>query len=395
MASDTGSTMPPEQEQQPVPMWSSGRGRHHGPPWARGRWRADEDAPPWWPVDLAWPPDEYAWEANRRRVLRKFLVGLAIFGFIVATMVSFAIAAITGSWDNAGPLRGLMIFFLLAVIFGIIRITRSARGFMTFADVMQAADRVATGDYAVRVNERGSPDTRQLALSFNTMVERLAENDSQRRAFFADIAHELRTPLSVVRGTIEAMLDGVYPADSEHLSPLLDEITVITRLLEDLQLVATAEAGGLKLYREQVDLGELDDDLIAAFSQRAAAASITLRAEIPSGIDIDLDPVRIRQVLENLVSNAIRYTPDGGSVIVSGQETSSGVEVSVIDTGAGMTDEQREKMFDRFVKSADSGGSGLGLSIAKSLIEAHGGRIWATPTEGGGTTVSFSIPRHN
>ena len=374
-------------------MWEPGRGRHYGPPWAQGRWRTSEEAPPWWPSDLAWPPDDHAWQVNRRRVLRKFIVGLALFGFVVATIVSFAITAITGSWDHTGPLRGLMVFFLMALIFGIVRIMRSARGFMTFADVMQAADRVATGDYTVRVNEHGTSDIRQLASSFNTMVERLAENDSQRRALFADIAHELRTPLSVVRGNIEAMLDGVYPADSAHLSPLLDEITVITRLLEDLQLVATAEAGGLKLYREQVDLGEIDDDLIAAFGQRAAAAGIDLRAEIPSGIDVEIDPVRIRQVLENLVSNAIRYTPAGGSVIVTGSEIRTGVEVSVIDSGAGMTDEQRERMFDRFVKSADSGGSGLGLSIAKSLIEAHGGKIWATPTEGGGTTVSFSIPR--
>jgi signal transduction histidine kinase len=246
----------------------------------------------------------------------------------------------------------------------------------------------------VRVNEYGKGDTRQLAVSFNTMVERLEENDVQRRAFFADIAHELRTPLSVVRGTIEAMLDGVYPRDPEHLSPLLDEIAVITRLLEDLQLVATAEAGGLKLYRELVDLGEIDDDLIAAFGPRASSAGITLRAEIPAGIEVEIDPVRIRQVLENLVSNAIRYTPSGGSVVVSGAIVNQDIVVSVVDTGTGMTEEQRSRMFDRFIKSADSGGSGLGLSIAKSLVEAHGGKIWAISTLNGGTTVSFSIPRH-
>lgn len=376
-------------------MWDPQRGRTFGPPWSRGQWRSEDEAPPWWPSDLAWPPDNNAWRINRRRVLRKFFVGLAFFGFVVATLMSFAIAAVTGSWDHAGPIRGVMVLFFLALIFGIVRISRNARSFWTFADVMQAADRVATGDYSVRVNERGAGDVQQLAVSFNTMVERLAENDAQRRAFFADIAHELRTPLSVVRGTIEAMLDGVYPPDPDHLSPLLDEIAVITRLLEDLQLVATAEAGGLKLYRELVDLGEIDDDLIAAFGPRASAAGITLRAEIPAGIEVEIDPVRIRQVLENLVSNAIRYTPSGGSVVVSGAIVNQDVVVSVADTGTGMTDEQRSRMFDRFVKSADSGGSGLGLSIAKSLVEAHGGKIWATSTPDGGTTVSFSIPGQN
>lgn len=374
-------------------MWDPQRGRTYGPPWSRGQWRTEEEAPPWWPSDLAWPPDDNAWRINRRRVLRKFVFGLALFGFVVATVMSLTFAAVTGSWDHSKPLQAIMILFFLALIFSIVRISRNARGFFTFADVMQAADRVATGDYTVRVNEYGKGDTRQLAVSFNTMVERLEENDAQRRAFFADIAHELRTPLSVVRGTIEAMLDGVYPRDPEHLSPLLDEIAVITRLLEDLQLVATAEAGGLKLYREQVDLGELDDDLIAAFGPRASAAGITLRAEIPAGIEVEIDPVRIRQVLENLVSNAIRYTPSGGTVVVSGAVVDQDVVVSVVDTGTGMTEEQRSRMFDRFIKSADSGGSGLGLSIAKSLVEAHGGKIWATSNPDSGTTVAFSIPR--
>jgi signal transduction histidine kinase len=354
-----------------------------------------ENPPPWWPADLRWPPDEDAWRANRRRLLRRVLLTLTLFALVIVTITMFATQSSRRDWDHNGPPFPLMVLFGFGVLFLIIRLVRNARALWTYADVMHAVDRVAEGDYSVRVPEQGKGDVRQLAVSFNTMAERLAENDARRREFFADVAHELRTPLSVVRGNIEAMIDGVYPADSEHLEPLLDEIALITRLLEDLQLLATAEAGGLKLHRETVAVREFLTDIVAGFTPKADEAGVQFRVNAASDLAVSIDPMRIQQVLVNLISNALRYTPTGGSITISAERSDSELTVSVADTGSGMTGEQRAVMFDRFVKSADSGGSGLGLAIARGLVEAHSGGIGAKPTPDGGTTVWFTLPARN
>ncbi len=223
------------------------------PPWVRH----PENPPPWWPAELSWPPDENAWRANRRRLLKRVLITLGLFALVIVALTMAAVQSSSDEWDHRGPPFPIVVLFVLGVGFLVIRLIRNARALWTYADVMHAVDRVAEGDYSVRVPEQGKGDVRQLAASFNTMAQRLADNDARRREFFADIAHELRTPLAVVRGNVEAMIDGVYPADGEHLEPLLDEIALITRLLEDLQLLATAEAGGLKLHREHVVAREL------------------------------------------------------------------------------------------------------------------------------------------
>jgi two-component system OmpR family sensor kinase/two-component system sensor histidine kinase BaeS len=290
-----------------------------------------------------------------------------------------------------GPPFGLLILGLLTVAFLAGRAVR--RMAAPIGDVMEAADRVAGGDYSTRVQVRGPGEVGRLAHSFNQMTERLQANETQRRALLADVAHELRTPLSVIRGNVEGMLDGVYPPDEVHLGPLLEETAVMARLLDDLQTLSTAEAGVLRLHRERVDPAALATDAVATFRARADRAGVTLTCRAPDPVpEVDVDPVRIGEVLANLLTNAIRHTPAGGSVRVVVEPDPAGVAVVVADTGPGIDPRDLAHVFDRFVKSADSGGAGLGLAIARTLVEAHGGGITARSAPGQGTAMRFVLP---
>jgi signal transduction histidine kinase len=296
-----------------------------------------------------------------------------------------------GARGWSGPPVGLLLLGLLVVAFLVGRAVR--RMAAPIGEVMEAADRVAGGDYSTRVQVRGSGEVGQLASSFNQMTARLQASETQRRALLADVAHELRTPLSVIRGNVEGMLDGVYPADESHLGPVLEETAVMARLLDDLQTLSTAEAGVLRLHRERVDPVALAQDAAAAFRSRADRGGVGLDCDAPVPVpEVDVDPVRIGEVLANLLTNAIRHTPRGGSVRVAVEPDPAGVAVTVADTGPGIDPRDLPHVFDRFVKSADSGGAGLGLAIARSLVEAHGGRIAAASVPGQGTTMRFVLP---
>jgi signal transduction histidine kinase len=227
------------------------------------------------------------------------------------------------------------------------------------------------------------------------MTERLQNHDRLRRDLMADVAHELRTPLTVMQGKLEGLLDGVYPRDDRHLGELLEEAHVLSRLIEDLRTLALSESGALKLQTEPTDAGALARDVVHAFAGDAAARRVTLDVDAPADLEpAAIDPVRVREVLTNLLTNALRHTPPGGSVGVRVEATSSdAVSVSVRDTGSGMTPAEIERAFDRFHKGSDSRGSGLGLTIAKSLVAAHGGEIHAASEPGRGTTVTFTLPR--
>jgi len=265
--------------------------------------------------------------------------------------------------------------------------------------VMEAADRVAAGAYDVRVAEHGPPPIRAWAHAFNTMTERLQQHDRLRRDLMADVAHELRTPLTVIQGKLEGLLDGVYPRDEAQLEMLLEETHVLSRLVEDLRTLALSESGALKLQKESIDVGELARDVAAAFAGDASARRVSVAVDAPASVQpIEIDPVRVREVLSNLVSNALRHTPVGGSIHVRVGESrianpASAVVVEVQDTGSGMTPEEIARAFDRFYKGSESRGSGLGLTIARSLVAAHGGDIHATSEPGRGTTITFTLPR--
>jgi two-component system OmpR family sensor kinase/two-component system sensor histidine kinase BaeS len=226
------------------------------------------------------------------------------------------------------------------------------------------------------------------------MADRLERNEQKRRDLLADVAHELRTPLSVIRGRVEGMRDGLYEADAEHLELIEQETDVLARLLGDLQLLSNAEAGALPLHRERLEPTELVEAAVAAYRAQADEAGIALETRSEDGAPrLDVDRVRIGEVLSNLIANAIRHTPAGGTVIVGvSHGPDEAVTFEVADTGQGIPADELPTVFDRFAKSPESRGAGLGLAIAKSLVQAHGGTISAESIPGRGTTIRFVLP---
>lgn len=263
---------------------------------------------------------------------------------------------------------------------------------VVIGEVMSASARIAEGDYSTRLEPSGYPDVRNLISTFNAMTERLESLEHQRRMLLADIAHELRNPLAIIRGKVEGIIDGVYPPTSETVSPLNEEISQMARLLDDLQTLSLAESGALALRPEPIYLASFMSEVSAAWRLRIESAGLTLLVAAKGDREVVADPFRLRQVIENLVSNAIRHTPVGGTIKA---ETTVGVHtarIDIIDTGSGIDPEVLPYIFDRFTKAADSGGSGLGLGVARRLIEAHGGRLTAWSSPGQGTRMAIAIP---
>jgi two-component system, OmpR family, sensor histidine kinase BaeS len=259
--------------------------------------------------------------------------------------------------------------------------------------IVQAAQRIEAGDYSARVPVRGPSELRSVARAFNDMSSRLESDEARRRSVLADVAHELRTPITVIRGQAEGIIDGVYAADAEQLRPVLAATRSLEVLVDDLRTLALAEAGALQLHREQVDLGILVDDIAGTFRETAAGQDVRLNTAVePAGLMVDADSVRLRSVLANLVGNALRHTHAGGTVRIAAAQAGPDVRIMVHDTGEGIPAELLPRVFDRFVKGADSAGSGLGLAIVRDIVEAHGGAVTATSQPGAGTEVTLTIP---
>jgi two-component system sensor histidine kinase BaeS len=287
----------------------------------------------------------------------------------------------------------VLVVGLIALVVGV-RIAR--RVGRPLSDLVEAAGRVEAGDYSVRVAESpaGQGELRGLTRAFNEMTARLETEDATRRRLLADVSHELRTPLAVIQGNLEALVDGVYPPDEAHVRPILDETRVLERLVDDLRTLSLADSGALPLHREPVQPPALLEDVAAAQRATASAAHIDLRVEAaPDLAALDLDPVRMKQVISNLLDNAIRAMPDGGSITIAARAERESLVIEVTDDGPGIAAELRSTLFERFTKSAGSRGSGLGLAIARAIVTAHGGTIDASPGPGGrGTTMRISLP---
>jgi signal transduction histidine kinase len=287
-------------------------------------------------------------------------------------------------WSGAFPALLILLSVFVAMAFGAMRAFASPLG-----SVMDAADRVAGGDYSVRVPETGAPPIRALANAFNAMTARLQGADRVRRDLMADVAHELRTPLTVLQGRLEGLLDGVYPRDETQLAQLLEETQVLSRLVEDLRTVALSDAGALPLQKEPIDIVDLARDAARSFEGRGAPVEVLATG----AATLDLDAVRIREVFTNLIANGIRHTPRDGRITIGVAHERDRVVVTVTDTGAGVPPDVVPRLFDRFYKGADSRGSGLGLAIARGIVAAHGGEIGASSAPDEGTTIRFTLPR--
>lgn len=359
--------------------------------------------PPWWNSDEPFPPHGEQWHPMRRKFFWRFGILFFVLTFLACGAFTFLFWTLALSFsqtnfpDNLNSILRPLGFgaFLLAVIVLAFTFRAARRAIVPVADVIDAAQRVADGDYTTRVQERGPREVRGLTHAFNEMTEQLESNDAQRRAMLADVTHELRTPLTVIQGNLEGMLDGVYPLDRAHLEPVLDETRQMSRLLEDLRTLALAESGGLHLQKESTDLAVLINETVASFRAQAQSNGIALHVEIKAVLpNADVDPARIRQVLENLIANALRYTPRGGEIRVTGarENNDARVRVEVQDTGRGISSDELPHIFERFYKTRDSRGTGLGLAIAKSLVEAHGGEMGAESEVEKGTRIWFILP---
>lgn len=266
-------------------------------------------------------------------------------------------------------------------------------------ELTQATRTVAGGDLDVRVSIEHAGEFGELAEAFNIMAAELQRADELRRNMTADVAHELRTPLSVIRGKLEGILDGVYSATEEHLAPVLEETEVLTHLVEDLHLLAQAEAGQLRLDRYPTDVGDLLRDAYVNFTPQAEDRGVTLGLDLPETLPrVSADWRRISQVLGNLISNALQHTPPGGSVTLSAQAREGHVAISVSDTGVGISPEEMPYIFERFWRGdtarvrTEYGGSGLGLAIVKQIVELHGGQVDVASEPGQGATLTFTLP---
>ena len=262
------------------------------------------------------------------------------------------------------------------------RLTATARA-------MAAGDRTARTGLAREPAELGA-----LARAFDAMADTIQREDELRRNLAADVAHELRTPVAIVQGELEALLDGVAEPTPERLSSLHDEALRLARLIDDLGTLSAADAAGLRLERRRIDLAEVAGGAVDALRQLADAAGVALVARLAPA-PLDGDPARLEQVARNLIGNAVKFTPAGGTVTVSVAARRDGVELEVADTGPGIPPDELPHVFDRFWRgrsAAEISGSGVGLAVVAELVRAHGGTVSAASPEGGGARFTVLLP---
>ena len=343
------------------------------------------------------PHSPRKWRGGRRffpfaifffSVLSLFIGGTAAILYLIFSEYS----GVRNIWLLVCGAPFIIILFAIITIF-----TLYSRLGRPLGQIFSAIDSVAEGNLSVRVPEDNSPQFQELIKRFNKMVSELERADQQRRNLTTDIAHELRTPLHIIQGNLEGIIDGVYQPTPEHINNTLDETKLLARLVNDLQTLSLAEAGQLPLHPTRFLLADLLTDLTSSFSAQAASLGIDLNTSIhDASKEFSADYDRLNQVLSNLISNALRHTPEGGIISIETEAITSGVRFVVKDTGEGIPAEQIPFIFDRFWRGDKSRtgrtNSGLGLAIAKQLIHAHHGTIEVQSEIGIGTTFIIDLP---
>jgi|688.fasta_scaffold248283_2 two-component system OmpR family sensor kinase/two-component system sensor histidine kinase BaeS len=303
----------------------------------------------------------------------------------------------------AGVTRAVLIAGMTAGLVGLVLALLLVRQITRpLGSLTRAAQQIAGGDLSVRVPVQSNDELGDLATTFNQMAGSLETQGKLRRNLMADVAHELRTPLAGIQGTVEALQDGVFPMTTENLQAVHDQVTLLNRLVEDLRTLANAEAGQLSLDQLPLNLVDLCQRQVTTFQPRATAKGITLtfQSQAPD-LTVCGDDQRLGQVLNNLLDNALRHTPTGGAIQVEITSAKDLAHLAVIDNGEGITAEALPHLFDRFYRGDHSrdrrtGGSGLGLAIARQFVQAHGGRIWAESPPVGrqlGSAFIIELPR--
>ena len=367
----------------------------------------------WWPADRDTHQNLSAhWMKIRPRKRHFLFVRLMVFFvpmmFVFALFVLYVIRSFIPPVEKMATQAGAMVLVMIIVPVAIVVISFIVSG-MAFkrygsplVDIMAALDSVAEGDLSVRVDENMRGEFGKMQQSFNRMAEELETSETNRRNMTADVAHELRTPLHIIQGNLEGMLDGVYEPTKEQIGAALEETRLLSRLVNDLQTLSLAEAGKLHLHCQTVTATDLIEDTVTGFSILASENGINLEKEI-TGSEVELtlnaDPDRLSQVLNNLVANAMRYTSSGGTIRLRAMPAPDGVTMIVEDTGTGIAPEDLPNVFERFWKAEKSRsrhegtGSGLGLAIAHQLVQAHGGTIRVESQPGKGTCFTIDLPK--
>jgi len=296
-------------------------------------------------------------------------------------------------------LYGALIGAVIALLLGIFlsrTLTRPIR------ELTQATHAVSEGDLSQQVPVRSNDELGELAQAFNKMSSELSRSVNARKQMTADIAHELRTPLSLILGHAEAVHDGVLPPSRENFEIIREEAERLEQLVNDLRILSLADAGELSITPQVVEPGRLLQEMAAIYQYQTQRKNVTLDVEMDSPLsNIEVDPGRMTQVLTNILDNALRHTPEGGRIALSAKEVSDQIELAIQDSGPGLDAEDLERIFDRFYRTDSSrqrdgdvpGGSGLGLAIARSIVQAHGGQLVTESETGKGLKVIIRLPK--
>ncbi len=296
---------------------------------------------------------------------------------------------------NRFLLWGGLLAIAIAVVFTFVL---SRRILSPIRALTVTARRLGRGDFSQRVQFRGRGEVGELAQAFNSMASDLERVEELRRNLVADTAHELRTPLSNIRGYLEAIRDGVVKPDAATIQSLYEEAMLLSELVDDLQELALADTGKLKLARQPDSIAEVINRAVTAVQAQAVAKGLSVTTDLADGLPLcDIDPSRIGQVLRNLLNNAVTHTGKGGTITVAARRQDKWVAVSVADTGEGIPAEALPGIFERFYRvdksrTRTTGGHGLGLTIARRLVEAHGGKIGVQSELGKGSRFTFTVP---